>query len=210
MLSDQDSERRGAMSEDAGADDAGFKVFDRRFWAESEESAATEPERPAAPTYVSQLEQQVEEKDRKLREYIAAYKKEVVENLEQTKLRLQRDAEQQMKALRGELAVPLIELMETLERSVQQGKAGADTKTLIEGLEMLHLLMAQKLRDLGLERINALGEAFDPRVHEAVSVVPVADPSLHNRVTLEIAPGFLCDGRVLRAAKVQVGKAEAA
>jgi molecular chaperone GrpE len=189
-------------------DDLGFKVFDRRFWADEPEAAAEGDEaRSDAPAYVEQLEQKVKEKDEKLREYIAAYKREVGEKLEETKRRLERDTEQRIKALRGEFATPMLEVFEALERSLAAARDNADIDTLRQGLDMLAKLMVQKLAALGLERVPTDGALFDPQFHEAVAVAEVSDPNQHNHVVAEFSPGFSCDGRVVRPARVQVGKA---
>lgn len=200
---DAADDRRG---EQAADESPGFRVFDRRHWQLEEEDVEQEQERASAPTYVEQLQRQVEQKDRQLKEYIAAYKKEVVENLEQTKQRLQREADQQARALRAELATPMIDVLEALERSLASAQASPSVEAVVQGLEMVKLLVAQKLRSVGLERIETEGETFDPRVHEAIAVGPVDDPDKHDTVLAEVSPGFILEGRVVRAAKVQVGK----
>jgi molecular chaperone GrpE len=206
----QDNDRHtGSTSVDGRDNDekpTDFKVFDKRFWAEDAQPEREEQQRATMPTYVQQLQNQVEEKDRKLREYIAAYKTEVEQNLEQTKQRLERDAEQKIKALRGEFAAPMMDVLEALERSLQTARTNADPQAVAQGLDMLTMLMAKKLEELGLERIETVGHPFDPTVHEAVAVVQVSDPGQNGTVTAELSPGFRCDGRVVRAAKVQVGK----
>lgn len=188
-------------------DDGGFKVFDRRCSAQdSSGDAGASEERSEFPSYVEQLRQQLQEKDNQLREYIAAYKKEVVENLEQTKQRLARDAEQQTKALRAQIAEPMVEVLDALERSLVASQAHPDVATLRAGLGLVQNMLVQRLGLLGLERIVSVDQVFDPRLHEAVAVVPVDAPSQHNHVVAELSAGFSLDGRVVRAAKVQVGK----
>lgn len=188
-------------------EEAGFKVFDRRCSAQ-EASAEASPgdEQARYPSFVEQLRQQLHEKDAQLREYIAAYKKEVVENLEQTKQRLARDAEQQAKALRAQIAEPMVEVLDALERSLAASQAHPDINTLRDGLALVQGMLVQRLGLLGLERITTVDQPFDPRLHEAVAVVAVPDQARHNYVVAELSAGFALDGRVVRAAKVQVGK----
>jgi molecular chaperone GrpE len=181
-------------------------VYDRRFWQLDEEALAAEEPRAKAPTYIEQLESRLKEKDDKLREYIAAYKKEVVENLEQTKQRLQREAEQQLKRTRGDLAAPMIEVLEALERSLAAAQMASDPGALVEGVRMVRSLMVQKLEAIGLSRIDTVGQPFDPAVHDAVAVAPVNDATQDRVVVAELSPGFTLDGQVFRPAKVQVGQ----
>lgn len=184
----------------------GYTVTDRRFWAVEDEEQDGE-ERAGAPTFVAQLEQQLQQKDEQLREYIAAYKQEVVEGLEQTKQRLERDAAARTEQLRGELAAPMLEVLEALERSVMAGQdPGATRESLAQGMQMVHMLMVQKLQELGLERIATVGQPFDPKLHEAMAVAAVTEPEQDGVVTAELRPGFTLGGRLVRAAAVQVGK----
>ena len=183
-----------------------FTVNDRRFWTMDEQELETEGARPSQPSFVEQLERQVEDKDRQLREYIAAYKKEVVEGLEKTKERLERDASARIEQIRGQMAGPMIEVLEALERSIVAAESGAAAEAVLQGVRMVHLLMVQKLQELGLQRVATVGQPFDPNLHEAVAVIPVSEPAQDNTVVAELRPGFTLGERLVRAAQVQVGK----
>jgi len=201
-------ETEGARDmEDRSDGEPSFTVHDRRFWTLDEEELEEEEERrPSAPTFVAQLQQQLEDKDRQLKEYIAAYKTEVVEGLEKTKQRLERDAASRIEQIKGQVAEPMMEVLEALERSLVAAQTNTSFEALHEGVRMVHMLMVQKLQALGLQRIETVGQAFDPAFHEAVSVVPVAEPSQDNAVLQELRPGFTLGERLVRAAQVQVGK----
>ncbi|MCC6746864.1 MAG: nucleotide exchange factor GrpE [Deltaproteobacteria bacterium] len=204
----EDEARSAEADEREGGAPQGFRVNDRRFWTldQGELDAEAAQPRAQAPSYVQQLEAQVAEKDQQLREYIAAYKQEVVQGLDETKRRLERDLAQRMRQLRGDLAGPLLEVLEALERSLFAADRTSDLGAVKEGVRMVHLLMLQKLRELGLERVETVGRPFDPAVHEAVAVAEVTDAAQHNVVLVELTPGFCLEGRVVRAAQVQVGR----
>lgn len=183
-----------------------FTVHDRRFWNREDNELEHEEQRPEFPSYVEQLRQQLDEKDRQLREYIAAYKQEVVEGLEKTKQRLERDAAARVEQVRGELAQPMMEVLDALERSLAAAETSSSFGALLQGVQMVHLLMVQKLQSLGLTRVETVGRPFDPSVHEAVAVTPVTDPAQDNVVAAEVKPGFTLGDRLVRPAQVQVGK----
>jgi molecular chaperone GrpE len=195
-----------ASSAEAEAASSGPRIIvnDRRFWNLPPEELEAEEARPKLPSYVEQLRHDLEEKDRQLREYIAAYKREVVEGLEKTKQRLERDATQRAETLRGKLAEPMLEVLDALERSL--AASATEPAAIMEGVRMVHLLMVQKLGELGLQRIASLGQPFDPARHEAAAILNVSDPAQDRRVTAELKPGFTLGDRVLRPALVQVGK----
>jgi len=56
--------------------------------------------------------------------------------------------------------------------------------------------------------MTALGQPFDPRLHEAVAQVPVSDDQEDGVVALELQKGYLFGDRVLRPSKVGVGARE--
>ncbi len=103
------------------------------------------------------------------------------------------------------LATPMLEVPDALERSLAVGP-GADAAAVLKGVQLVHLLMVQKLGELGLQRIPTVGEPFDPARHEAASVESVKDPAQDRRVVRELKPGFTLGERVVRPALVQVGK----
>lgn len=184
-----------------------FVVNDRRFWNLDEQELENErKERSQMPTYIERLEKQLEEKDKLLKEYIAAYKEEVNKGLVETKNRLERDAAAQRKQLLGDLAAPMLDVLGTLELSIQTAETSNDVFSMLQGLKNIRLLMVQKLKEMGLERIETIGLPFDPNRHQAVSVVPVVDVTADKIIIGEISPGFILEGRVIRAAQVMVGK----
>ncbi len=200
-------QRPQAQEPPEGDESRGFTVKDRRFWNVSEEERAEEEQRSERPSYVEQLKKELEEKDLQLKDYIAAYKKEVVEGLEKTKERLERDSAMKQDQLRGQMATPMLEVLDALEMSISAGESrAADVSALIQGVKLVHQLMVQKLQELGLTRVETTGKAFDPTFCEAVAVVPVTDEAQHNIVMAELKPGFMLGERVVRPALVQVGK----
>lgn len=58
------------------------------------------------------------------------------------------------------------------------------------------------LKEEGLEKVNALGQLFDPKVMEAIELTD----GEKDKVIVVIADGYLLNGKLLRPAKVQVGK----
>lgn len=187
-----------------------FKVYDRRFWnLDEQELKEQDNARPQMPTFVEQLKTQLDEKDKQLREYIGAYKKEVGETLEKTKQRLVRESAQQLEQQRGQVILPMLEVLDALELSLNAAQTSDNLESLRTGIKMVHLLMLQKLQELGLVRIPTQNAPFNPAHHEAIAVIPVENPDQDNLVVQEFKTGFLLGERVLRPAQVQVGKCAA-
>ena len=65
------------------------------------------------------------------------------------------------------------------------------------------------LADLGAVRIDSRGQRFDPAFHEAIATAEVEDPRLDGMVIDEWEAGYRLGDRVLRPARVRVGKLRA-
>lgn len=76
--------------------------------------------------------------------------------------------------------------------------------SLVEGLSALAHRTAQALAALGVRRLPAAGQPFDPHRHHAVKAVAVTDPELDGQVLEEITAGYEVRGRMLRHATVVV------
>ncbi|MBC7186111.1 MAG: nucleotide exchange factor GrpE [Calditrichaeota bacterium] len=74
------------------------------------------------------------------------------------------------------------------------------------GLRQVAEKLRRVLADSGLQRFGEVGERFDPELHEAVATEPCS-PELDGLLLEVWQPGYRVDGKVLRAAKVKVGRA---
>jgi molecular chaperone GrpE (heat shock protein) len=146
------------------------------------------------------------EKDVKLRAIVAAYQDEVTKGLEETRARLARDAEKELGLARGEMALRFLEVRDNLTRSLAAAAGGARPDALLAGLQLVVAQFDAALGALGLERIEAAGAPFDPALHEAVTLVADRDPARAGTVVAEIQAGYRLAGRVVRPARVAVGR----
>ena len=64
------------------------------------------------------------------------------------------------------------------------------------------------LLDVGVESISSVGSDFDPELHEAVDMTPT-DPEYDGKITAEYSRGYRFGDKLLRPARVQVGRGRA-
>ncbi len=84
-------------------------------------------------------------------------------------------------------------------------KAMIDENVNVAGLESVLKNVDSLLSEYGVIPINALGEIFDPNLHEAVSIVE--DPTLDDgTITKEIRKGYISHNRVIRPTIVEISK----
>jgi molecular chaperone GrpE len=88
--------------------------------------------------------------------------------------------------------------------------ASGDEEALRAGLRMVEHQFMEALHKLGLSEVPGEGAKFDPNVHEALGVTPVADPAQDGVVLVVHTTGYAVGTRVLQAAQVVIGKFEEA
>lgn len=96
-------------------------------------------------------------------------------------------------------------IAEHLERAVSSIKDKKANSGVVEGLELVRKDIEKVFEKYGIERIPALGEIFDPEVHEAVAVVEAEGVS-EGTIVEELHPGYRRSGSLLCPAKVVVAK----
>ena len=146
---------------------------------------------------------EVQELQARLRAVSAAYR-QLQEDVEATKERLNRQAEFQRELQRGETVAKMFDPVDNLTRSIDS-VSDPDTK---EGLKMVAHQFMTALSELGLEVLNPDGAPFDPNEHEALSVVPVTDPTQSDVVIEVFSAGYRVGSRLLKPARVVIGRFE--
>ncbi len=116
-------------------------------------------------------------------------------DFENYKKRMQRQQSETMERAGEGLATKLLPVLDTIDLAKQHG-AG-------EGVEQIANALLDVLTKEGLERIDPVGQPFDPNEHEAVSHEP-ADDASEPSVSGLMRAGYRWKGRLVRAAMVTV------
>jgi len=117
--------------------------------------------------------------------------------------RVQRDLTAERRYAQKPLAADLLPVIDNLERATAAARQAGETGPLVQGVGMVHHQLLDALRRHGVSRIEALGQPFDPHLHEAVMQQPSADHPAATVVQV-FEPGYQIHDRVLRPAKVAV------
>lgn len=114
--------------------------------------------------------------------------------------RVERDQSEDRKYAAAEILREVVGVVDNLERA---NSAGGSFEDLQQGVEMILRQMADVLKRSGVTRVEALGEPFDPALHEAVS--RVEDPEVSEPTVIEeFQPGYTVHDRLLRPTIVRV------
>lgn len=127
--------------------------------------------------------------------------------LEDVKIRLRRDSERELEILRANVLTELIPVVDNLERTIVAAETSAQVSGLLEGVKLVRSQFLTTLLRFGLEQVSTVGARFDPHVHDAIAIVPVEDAAQDGVVIGEFEPAYRYGERVVRPAKVQVGRA---
>jgi len=131
--------------------------------------------------------------------------RQALTDLQAAQTRVQRDAERAQAETRAQLIADFLPVLDNLDRTLLAA-AGEPDQGLVAGVRMVRDQFEQVLLRQGIERIEAIGRPFDPREHEAIAMEDV-EPARRGRVASQVAAGYRFAGKVLRPAKVVVGRA---
>lgn len=129
--------------------------------------------------------------------------------MQNVRRRAENDVEKAHKFAVEKLVKELLPVIDSLEKAVESTEghesAGDLVASIRQGVELTLEMFLSGLKKFNVERLNPIGEPFDPQYHEAMSMVPApnAEP---NSVVAVMQKGYLLNGRVVRPAMVMVAK----
>jgi molecular chaperone GrpE len=101
------------------------------------------------------------------------------------------------------LVLRLLSVLDELDLAVKHSKEGNGKAELKEGIEMVQKNLFSALESAGLQRIESVGEPFDPSKHEAVETVQGSLPG-PDIIVEEMRAGYAFRGHVIRPSMVKV------
>lgn len=128
--------------------------------------------------------------------------------------RSRREVSDAEKKGRDSLLKDLLPVFDNLERATAHATAGGELsdpqaiKGLVEGITLVMRQFQDALGRLGIEKVQALGQPFDPSLHEAIQHMETADYP-PGAIAAEVQPGYKEGERLVRPALVVVAKAPA-
>lgn len=172
------------------------------------DAAASEPDR----IYAETLELEVEELnfliDKKDTE-IATLKAKVASShaeIGKASERIVKEERKKVEKKSRKILLNFLEVLDDFDRAFAALRKGGHSDSILDGLEIVHATFLRKLGELGVTHQPALDQKFDPKIHEAVSLLPVDEPTKEGHVVAVVREGYALADECLRPAKVAVGK----
>jgi molecular chaperone GrpE len=119
------------------------------------------------------------------------------------KRRVERERAEDREQERVETLRKLLPIVDDLDRALAHLPEELATHPWAHGISLSHRRFVEELRKLGLERVGAVGEDFDPTQHEAVAYEERGEGA-EQRVASVLRPGFRVGAHLLRPAQVVV------
>ena len=122
--------------------------------------------------------------------------------------RLMKTLEDRAKQGQFNFLATLLPVLDNLNLAINASETDASFEHLLEGVKGTARSFEQALTSVGIEPIASVGADFNPELHEAVDMIPV-ESDQDDKITAEYSRGYKFGDKLLRPARVQVGKARA-
>jgi molecular chaperone GrpE len=126
-------------------------------------------------------------------------------DFENFRRRAAKDYESAHREGRRAALLPLLPVLDTLERALQ---TGSSDREFVDGVAATQRLFLSALREAGAQPIDAVGHPFDPNLHEAVATAPADNDVAPGTIVRETRRGWRLGDELLRPAQVVVATAE--
>lgn len=148
-----------------------------------------------------QLKTQIEEAANKEQDILLRSRAEI-ENLRR---RTEQDVEKAHKFALEKFSKDILNTIDNLERALATpaNKEDESVKVLFDGVELTLKELVSTVGRFGVEAVGVVGEAFNPDLHQAISMQP-AEGFETNQISVVLQKGYTLNGRVIRPAMVMV------
>nr|WP_281279849.1 nucleotide exchange factor GrpE [Cohnella pontilimi] len=163
--------------------------------AEAEETSAQDPARQPEDDRLSELQRQAEENHSRFLRAQADF--------DNYRRRTQKEKEELAQYASLKLVDQLLPVLDNFERALQSGGEAAESHSFSKGVDMIFRQFYQVLENEGLKKIEAVGQPFDPELHQAIMQVE-SEEHESGTVVEVVQNGYWMKDKVLRPAMVKV------
>lgn len=129
-----------------------------------------------------------------------------VAEFENFKRRNAKERVELMQTAGKEVIKDMLDVMDDCDRAQKQMETSEDIKTIKEGVLLVFNKLRNVLQSKGLKAMDTIGKEFNTDLHEAITEIPAPNPELQGKVVDEVMKGYYLNDKIIRHAKVVVGK----
>jgi molecular chaperone GrpE len=192
------------------------KVTDKPESSELQEEEGTEPVIEAQEDSFEGTEDELDTEIVELQEALVQAEKDLADHreamlrmqaeMENTRKRLIKDLERSRLRALESFMNDLLPVRDSLERGMETDEATTTVESMKEGKALIIKMLSKVMENHGLSLIDPLGQAFDPELHQAMSM-QASEEDEPNTVIEVLQKGFQLNDRLIRPAMVVVSKA---
>lgn len=151
---------------------------------------------------VEEIKVKLEEKSKQCEDYFDKLQRTAAE-FDNFKKRTVKEKEALYSDATSEVVAAFLPVVDNLERAIEAANKDVNANSLKEGVELVYRQMKDVLQKLNVEVIEAVGNEFDPNLHNAVSHVD--DEQYGNNIIIEeFQKGYMLKDKVIRYSMVKV------
>jgi molecular chaperone GrpE len=105
-----------------------------------------------------------------------------------------------------EVVTAMLDVLDDCDRAEKQINQSDDLTQIRSGVQLIFHKLRQTLTNKGLKPMESIHTDFDVEKHEAITEIPAPTPDLINKVIDEVQKGYYLNDKIIRFAKVVVGK----
>jgi molecular chaperone GrpE len=111
-----------------------------------------------------------------------------------------------MKTASSDAIQAMLPVLDDFDRAKKNAEDENSAEPFSEGVSLVYQKLYASLKAKGLKPMESNGLDFDPELHEAVTEIPVADEAMKGKIVDTIERGYFLNDKLIRHAKVVVGK----
>jgi molecular chaperone GrpE len=105
-----------------------------------------------------------------------------------------------------EVITSLLDVLDDCDRAEKQIQTSEDLQQIREGIQLVFGKLRNTMQSKGLKPMESIETDFDVEKHEAITEIPAPNPTLVDKVVDEVQKGYYLNDKIIRFAKVVVGK----
>ena len=189
------------IKQEAAQDEAAQPVQENVEAVETETETAQEEtvaQEETDENKIARLEKDVEEQKK---EYLF-----LVAEFDNYRKRTLKEKQELIKTASGKAMEELLPVVDDFERALDMMGKSDDVESLKEGVDLIYNKFVKYLEKQHVVAMDTNGKEFDSDIHEAVTLFPAPDESQKDKIIDTVLKGYMINDKVLRHAKVVVGK----
>jgi molecular chaperone GrpE len=105
-----------------------------------------------------------------------------------------------------DIITDLLDVLDDADRAQKQMDTTGDAAVIKEGVMLVFNKLRNKLQSKGVKAMETIHQEFNPDLHEAITEIPAPTDDLKGKVLDEVIKGYYLNDKIIRHAKVVVGK----